>query len=98
MIFKFLKDKEGVSYEKMPTSIFERKKRKDYDEPTNSSCEKVITATLVRRDEVGIRRRYEASLSLIVRVARREFGGPNSFKEGRNCNDPSQSSSIYSVD
>ena len=48
-----------------------------------------MTATLVRRDDVGIRRINEASLPLVVRVARYEFGGPNSFKEGRNCSDPS---------
>ena len=71
----------------MPISIFEHK-GKDYEEPINSSCENVITATLVKRDDVGIRR-YEASLSLSIRVIRCEFGGPNSFKEGRNCSDPS---------
>ena len=85
-----------MSYENMFISILEHK-RKYYEEPINFSCEKVITATLVRRDDVGIRRRYEVSLSLIVRVGRCEFGGPNSFKEGRNFNDPSQNSSIYLV-
>ena len=88
MIFKFLKDKEGVSYEKMSISILDHK-GKNYEEPINSSCENAIVATLVRRGDVGIRRRNEASLSLIIPVARHEFGGPNSFKEGRNCNDPS---------
>ena len=81
----------------MPISILSVKKEKDYEEPINSSCENAKAVTLVRRDDVGIRRRYEVSLSLIVRVARCEFGGPNSFKEGRNCNDPSQISSIYLV-
>ena len=49
-----------------------------------------MTATLVRRGDLRIRRRNEASLPLVVRVTRCEFGGSNSFKEGRNCNDPSE--------
>ena len=47
-----------------------------------------MAATLVRRDDVRIRRRNEASLPLVVRVTMCKFGGPNSFKEGINCNDP----------
>ena len=86
-----------MSYEKMSISILEHK-GKNYEEPINSSCENAIVATLVKRDDVEIRRRYEASLSLIVRVIKCKFRGLNSFKDGRNCNDPSQSSSIYSVD
>ena len=67
-----------MSYEKMSISILEHK-GKDSEEPINSSCENAIAATLVRKVDVGIRRRYEASLPLIVRVTRCEFGGPNSF-------------------
>ena len=94
--FQTIEVQEDVSYEKMSISILSVK-GKDYEEPINSSCENAKAATLVRRDDVGIRRRYEASLSLIIRVIRCEFGEPNSFKKGRNCNDPSQNSSIYSA-
>ena len=85
--FQTLEVLENVSYENMSISILEHK-GKDYEEPINSSCENAIAATLVKRGDVGIRRRHEASLSLVVRVTKCEFGGPNSFKEGRNCNDP----------
>ena len=75
-----------MSYEKIPINILECK-GKDSEEPINSSCECAMAATLVRRGDVGIRRKHEVSLPLVIQVTRYEFGGPNFFKEGRNCND-----------
>ena len=97
LIFIFLKDKEGMSYEKMPISILERK-REDFEESINSSWEGAMAATLIQRGNVGIRKRDEATLPLVIGVTKCEFGGPNSFKERRNCNNPSKHSVfIYSV-
>ena len=85
--FRTLEVKEDVSDEEMPTSILERKEK--ILRNRSIPLVKVQWQRLVRRGNVEIRRRNEEFLSLIVRVTRCKFGGPNSFKEERNCNDPS---------